>query len=708
MVALGLAAMGLALRSTGDQVIFADDQVVPSVGDAWYHLRRIVFDAVNFPEMLGFDPFVQFPQGASAPWPPLFDALVAWGAMPFSGKAGAKLAEYAMWAPPLIGAITVACLYLVLERRLGMGPALAAAVLLAILPAHVAATHVGALSQRCAGGLVAVLVLGAALRFVESSLRSWGAALASGFLMGLGLLFSSGGVLVVAAVQLGLLWLLAVRPAVEATSAVSRFIVLQLCALLVVVPAAALRLRPWSELFTASYPSRTHLAFFVVPAVIGLVWLAVARSPLGSRRSLRLLSMLVLAVVGVVAGGLLVPPVLDGGVTAWRAIFGPVSIAADRAEPPLVAGSLLHELTVWGWAVPFLLPLLAWRARRGPASTLFALGVSAVLLGVAFSVPGSHALGSVAIALVTGVVVAAAATLVSPRLPGVAGGIAVAVVFGLLALPGLLRRGAADMPPTISVSGIDVPASRVLAVAHWLRDFTPPVAGWREAKGEPKYGVVAPWELGDVFSFSSHRPTVINSLSTPDRLARSREAFVSSPGIGAGAMTEWLARYLVMPVGLHDALGSPSPVALGRALLKFDGSEVEPVKPRDPPPVYWFRLVYELGEPSDPATLRVYERVTGARVAGVTMPRRTVTARIDLRTHDGREFTWRTSARSNVDSGYYELYLPYSTEGGRFRRFVEPRSDWVIECEGERRTLSVIDWKVRDGGMVRGPHFCFR
>lgn len=703
IVPVGLAALAFAVRAVGLESALSDGQAVPSVGDGWYHLRRIVYDAARLPSLLGFDPFVQFPQGASAPWPPLFDALIAWGTLPFAGGIGQGVVGAALWAPPVIGSLTVACLYGLLRPRVGVAAALAAAALLALLPAHVEATRIGALSQRCAGGLVAVLALAATLRLVESDLRSRRAAVATGLALGFGVLLSTGGVLVAAAVQLALMLLVAFRSSLWNRDAIGCVVAVQVLALVVLLPAAALRAGPEAGLFTAAYPSRTHLALVAVPCATALAWLMVWRV---SPRALRGLLVLGLAVLAAVVGWVVAPPVIEGGRGAWEVVFGPVSLNAARVEPAFAIGSLLGELTLFGWVAPLALPFLAWAALGRDAPMLVLLGASALFLAVSFAVPGGHALGAVAVALVAGIAFAGAARFLAPRIPGKTGVAVVASVFVLLASPALLRAGTAEARRGIDVSGIEVPLARVLAVSEWLRTNTPPSTGWLDVETRPPYGVLAPWALGDVFSFRSWRPTVVDSLSSPNRVERSDAFFASSPGIAAKIAKDWEVRYVVMPVGLHETADVPSPMAIARALLEFDGSETEELRPGEPPRVVRFRLVYEVGEPSDPAALRVYERVSGARLGGVTKPGGTVVASIRLRTNSGREFTWRSSTRADGVNGYYEFYLPYSTEGGTFRRDVEAQSAWVISCGTESGTRTVIDWKVRKTGFVRGPGLC--
>ena len=101
--------------------------------DAWYHLRRIVYAVRNAPETLRFDPFLNFPHGAEAIWPPLFDAAIATILRPFVGIGDdftsvdlAKIEQTVVWLPPILGAATVWVLYRWMRRHFGFGPAVVA------------------------------------------------------------------------------------------------------------------------------------------------------------------------------------------------------------------------------------------------------------------------------------------------------------------------------------------------------------------------------------------------------------------------------------------------------------------------------------------------------------------------------------------------------------------------------------------------------
>ena len=51
--------------------------------DASYHARRILWGVANFPHVLQFDPYLNYPSGARVPWPPLYDWLLSSAARSF-------------------------------------------------------------------------------------------------------------------------------------------------------------------------------------------------------------------------------------------------------------------------------------------------------------------------------------------------------------------------------------------------------------------------------------------------------------------------------------------------------------------------------------------------------------------------------------------------------------------------------------------------
>lgn len=45
--------------------------------DNYYHIRRIILFAHNFPSLNSFDSYLSYPVGAECPWPPLYDFFIA-------------------------------------------------------------------------------------------------------------------------------------------------------------------------------------------------------------------------------------------------------------------------------------------------------------------------------------------------------------------------------------------------------------------------------------------------------------------------------------------------------------------------------------------------------------------------------------------------------------------------------------------------------
>ena len=104
---LGLFGLALLVRALPRRAVLVGADVFPFGNDAWYHLRRIAYSVVHFPEMLRFDPYMNHPTGAMPIWSPLFDWLAAAVALPFYRAGDPTSVEgVVVWLPPVIGAVT--------------------------------------------------------------------------------------------------------------------------------------------------------------------------------------------------------------------------------------------------------------------------------------------------------------------------------------------------------------------------------------------------------------------------------------------------------------------------------------------------------------------------------------------------------------------------------------------------------------------------
>ncbi len=714
-----LAGVAIALRAAGQADVFVDGEFAPIGGESWYHLRRQVYGMVQFPARLGFDPYLRFVHGAVPPWAPGFDALIGWLAtLAAAGERIVATQRLAAWAPSLCGALSVPAVYALLLRRFGVGGALSAAALLAILPAHIAATQMGYVTHRAAGALFGVVVLACTLPLLRDSERSVARDVGLSVLLGVASAFalwlSMLAWLPIAMAHAAVFLHAVTRSSADvARKSVGRLALLEAVALAGVALYAWPLVHPTVDPFTLRHPSRLHVAvlasWFVVSAALVVAW----RGGLGASWGRRVASFML---VGLVVDGLaiaLVPELWDAAMALPASLFGDPSLHAAQREPALGAlggvGALAALLTGFGPALPVLLVLalaLEWRSQ-GRAELLAVVGFAAVLAAAAWRTPGEFALGAAAVAIATGCACGAIIRRVGTG--WAAAGVAVALL--LVASPALLS---ARTPPA-NARGIEIGEARLDRkvadhVFEWLARNGRPGGKWFDAEQPPLYSVMAPWELGHRLLYKSERAPVIDGFYRVLGLGRRQllDDLYRQPAYrSARTLERFATQYVIVP----DLEGFPAGELRGdslvSALLDSDGGENIDPEGGNSFAIAILRLVYEYGERESGGGLRVYEHVRGARIVGASMPERLIRFSLQLRTSGGREFTYRTSTYTDSYLGNYEIRLPYSTLETKRKRFVEPLGSWQLECGDEVVTLDFQDWKVRDGAAVTAPGFCF-
>ena len=76
--AIGIFALGLGVRAATWPRVFAGSGFMPPHGaDEFYHLRRIWYTFLHFPETLSHDPYFNYPVGGEIIMAPGFDLAVA-------------------------------------------------------------------------------------------------------------------------------------------------------------------------------------------------------------------------------------------------------------------------------------------------------------------------------------------------------------------------------------------------------------------------------------------------------------------------------------------------------------------------------------------------------------------------------------------------------------------------------------------------------
>src|SRR4051812_49496538 len=85
MIAWALTlGVGTYLRLNGVAAAVVGDEIAANGPDSAYHARRMLQTWQHYPSVPGFDPLLDWPHGAFAPWPPGFDFIVATLALPAS------------------------------------------------------------------------------------------------------------------------------------------------------------------------------------------------------------------------------------------------------------------------------------------------------------------------------------------------------------------------------------------------------------------------------------------------------------------------------------------------------------------------------------------------------------------------------------------------------------------------------------------------
>ncbi|WMW24378.1 oligosaccharyl transferase, archaeosortase A system-associated [Methanolobus sediminis] len=113
--------------------------------DSFYHIRRIVYTVHHFPNTITFDPYLNYPFGFEIGWPPLYDQLIA-GLALIVGNGNPSINTIEIVSaifPALIGALTILPLYYLASTVFEKRTALISALILSLIPAHLAISEVG-------------------------------------------------------------------------------------------------------------------------------------------------------------------------------------------------------------------------------------------------------------------------------------------------------------------------------------------------------------------------------------------------------------------------------------------------------------------------------------------------------------------------------------------------------------------------------------
>jgi dolichyl-diphosphooligosaccharide--protein glycosyltransferase len=708
---LALFAAALTVRALRYGLVATPDGIrFPSGADELYHMRRVWFTAANFPASLDFDRYMNHPLGAPPIWPPFFDWVVAAAARALVGGADqAAVERVAIWAPPLLGALAVLAAAALARRTFSPAAGWVVGAWLVLLPAHVTYGSIGELDHHVAVGLLVIGLLTGAMRLVAGGLRS--GALASGVALAASLLLWPGSLLHVLVVQAAwAVYLLASREPDAARARARALAAAHALAAALVLPFCAGR--SWPELgavtplVLSSFQPLWLGAGAAAFAALAVLW---RRTPLGASRARRLASALGLAGLGLALAWFAVPGLADAvrGAAGW---FAPDPFLGEVAElEPLLQKDgrfdptlAQHYFSYLFWTFPLAAAALAWRAlREGRADVLLLVAWASAFAVAALQQQRFMDAAGLGFVLVVGPAAVLALRVGLPRALLAAAALA-ATAFALLpygpAYRGDWLASRASLAGQRLYLEPTVRQRRVLdRVGAFLKQETPPTAGYLDPTQRPEWGVLAAWGHGHQLRYRGERPMVQDNFGPWGGRAgfEAARAYFASPSEedGYAIAVRLGARYVVAgPRGSGQHPPKPGSLALRLAPRRTPRGTLA-----DPPALARHRLVFvaddaglaRAGEP--PWTVAVYEVVPGAELTGRAPAGAAVRFQLPVALAGRAPLRLRGTVRAGAD-GRYALRL---SQPGAYR----------VSAGGDSADLALAEADVREGRRVAGPNF---
>lgn len=155
---IALFFVAFVVRMLTYSSIFVGDEIRFLEFDPYYHMRRAVSFAFNFPHVWDFDTYLNYPYGSIVGWPPLYDWSIALiSNIIGEGHPSTHLVEtIGAYFPVFIGCLSVIVMYLVSKEIFNDG--LISGFLLAIIPAFTQVSLLGFAGHRAAEVLLSLTI----------------------------------------------------------------------------------------------------------------------------------------------------------------------------------------------------------------------------------------------------------------------------------------------------------------------------------------------------------------------------------------------------------------------------------------------------------------------------------------------------------------------------------------------------------------------
>lgn len=737
-----LFVVALATRLISWHSVFQKSGVMPHGNDAFYHLRRIRYSVEHFPDTLGFDPLMNFPEGAQAIWPPTFDWLIAAFLRGLPGiDQPDRLEAYAMLIPPILGAITVVLVYFLALGFFSSSVAVLSALSMAVLPAHSLYSRVGAVDHHVLVALVVAAMLGLAMALLRDDVGEaerldrpadrarFGVPVALGVATAAAVMVWPGSLLQVGVLQIGyVIRLLTASDAEAAKDWALRFGVVHFVAGLVLIPMCVGN--EWSlwGSFSAVVLSNFQPIYFMSAAVcfllLGALW------NFGWAETTRRARFLSSGLVGgsLVLGLVLAVPELLAAISeslSWLTKGEEFQSVVNESVPLFEGergrGRAESLFGTFVYLVPIVIVYLV-RQFRHRAEVLLLLGWALALFAatlVQWRFTNSY---SIAHCLLIGLVIDSLHQKMTPYLMTrlrkiVAVALAVVVLLAVFQ-PGLRSyrlhfdnlgrslRGEATTPV-----GMQRHARFVAEAARFLRTHSATGPSPFEAAD---YSVLGPWGDGHILKAIGERAVVQDNFGddvAPKNFVLAEDYFSARREVDALAiLLPMRTRYiLVRSTGSGHSTGY-SYESLFTRLYRLRGNRgvVSKAAVQDTTidqPLSRHRLIYQsppFDESDSQPYITLFEVVAGAELVGRAAPDMTLRLSLEITPRHGAGFLYNASVLADGD-GIYRFRLPYANES--LSPNVRVGRHYTLRAGTQRAKVVVPESAILSGGRIVGPSF---
>jgi oligosaccharyl transferase (archaeosortase A-associated) len=754
---LSILFLALIVRISVFPTVFSNGNITFLGADTYYHVRRILFTVLHFPNAISFDSYIDFPYGSKIGWMPLYDQFIALIALIAGlGKPSLYTIEAtAATIPPILGVLTVLLVFFISEKLFDWRIGLISAGIFAITPAHVYVSFLGYADHHVAETLLstaAYLFFIVAMKRFEKEKISFDSGIEilkksqlsvfTGIVLALAIFTWNGAPIFVGLIGVFIVIQYVINMYSNRNSdylAVTGGIAF-LVSLLIITPVA---ITQGNGFDTNSYlPSLFHVGFLAAFFILCILLVLMQRAHFKKWWYHPLLLALIFA-AGLYSLVFIFPQFYQSATSGITYLFGGGVLGTIQEAVPLFinpATGFTLDYTWYAFTFGFFIALIAFIyfikktvREKYPSEAVFLIVWTLIVLILTILQRRFIYLLAVNIAIFSAYFIFEVSKLLSPEKKSVVSkkkqkrqrqSEPVSSNRPIIALILVALLAVSNITVVKSMATLNAPAPDpdLQESFKWLKDNSPHTSYYENPDKPAEYGIMSWWDYGNWILYFSERPVVANNFQTgiedaahfliePDENAANEilnkrdVRFV----ITDAQMLKLKFKSIAMIAGRNpdDYYGvkTPSEEAQIRSVnnenSNFFATMLSRLHVFDGNGLSHYRLVYESKTTAikspDIKYVKIFEYVPGATLSGKTSADGDVKVTLNIVTNQGRTFVYTQQTKAN--NGIYEIKVPYSTQGNKYG--VKPTSDYVIQNVNTSRAVSVSEEDVLEGKVLQ-------